>query len=89
MEFKVLEDSKNRLVFELRGETHTFCNVLKEELQAIKGVVIATYTIDHPLVGTPKFHLETKGIEPREALKDALKQLKKKAEAFKKEVSAL
>ncbi|MEK6969480.1 MAG: DNA-directed RNA polymerase subunit L [Nanoarchaeota archaeon] len=89
MEFKVLEESKNKLVFELRGETHTFCNILKEELQSVKGVVIATYMIDHPLVGTPKFHIETKGLEPREAIKEALKQLKKKTEAFKKEVSAL
>ncbi len=87
MEFNVIEESKIKLVFELKGETHTFCNILKNELQQVKGVEIATYKIDHPLVGVPKFHLETKGIEPRKALKDALKALKKKAETFKKEVS--
>lgn len=89
MEFKVLEESKNKLLFELKGETHTFCNALKNELHQIKGVSIATYKIDHPLIGMPQFVLETKGIEPRKALQEALKNLKKKAEQFKKEVGKL
>lgn len=86
MEFNVIEETKNRLVFQLKGETHTFCNALKHELQQVKGVSIATYRIDHPLVGVPQFLLETKSIEPRKALKEALKALKKKAEEFGKEV---
>ncbi len=89
MEFIVKEESKNKLVFELKGETHTFCNALKHELQQLKGVSIATYKIDHPLVGVPMFQIETSGVEPRKALKDALKALKKKATSFKKEVSSL
>ena len=48
MEFQPLEESKTRLVFQLKGETHTFCNLLKDELQQAKGVVMATYKIDHP-----------------------------------------
>lgn len=89
MEFKVLEESKNRLVFQLIGESHTLCNALKEELKKVSGVELATYKIDHPLIGVPEFLLETKGIEPRKALKEALKSLKKKAEEFHKEVSVL
>ena len=89
MEFNVLEESKTKLVFELRGETHTFCNVLKDELRKMKGVEIATYRIDHPLVGIPQFLIETKGVEPRKALQTALKILKKKAEEFKKETKKL
>ena len=78
MEFKVLEETKSKLVFELEGETHSFCNALKNELLSVKGVYLATYSIDHPLVGVPKFLIETKGVEPRKAIKDALKGLKKK-----------
>jgi len=89
MEFKVLEESKNKLVFELSGETHTFCNALKKELQEQKGVKTVTYRIDHPLVGVPRFLLETDGTEPRKILKSALSSLKKKAEDFKKEVGNL
>ena len=87
MEFTVIEESKAKLVFNLKGETHTFCNLLKDELLNTKGVVTASYRIDHPLTGTPRFLLETKGAEPRKALKEALASIKKKAEAFRKEVA--
>ena len=89
MEFKIIEESKTKLIFELVGETHTFCNVLKKELQGIKGVNIATYKIDHPLVGIPRFQIETKDVEPRKALKEALKNLKKNAKDFENEVKKL
>ena len=89
MEFTVLEESKTKIVFELKGETHTFCNALKYELQQVKGVTIATYKIDHPLVGIPQFLVETKGIEPRKALKEALKSLKKQTQDFEKEIGKL
>ena len=89
MEFQVLEESKNRIVFTLKGETHTFCNALKNELEQIKGVTIATYRIDHPLVGLPQFLIETKNIEPRKAIKEALAELKEKAKQFQKEVAKL
>jgi DNA-directed RNA polymerase subunit L len=89
MEFTVLEESKTRLVFKLKDETHTFCNALKHALQQVDGVYIATYKIDHPLVGVPEFLIETKGVEPRAAIKKALKSLKKQATDFKKEVSKL
>ena len=87
MEFTVIEESKAKLVFNLKGETHTFCNLLKDELLNTKGVVTASYRIDHPLTGTPRFLLETKGAEPRKALKEALASIKKKTEAFRKEVA--
>ena len=87
MEFKVIEESKTKLIFELTEETHTFSNALRKELEETKGVELSVYDIDHPLVGIPKFQIETKGVEPRKALKDALKSLKKKTEAFKKEAN--
>lgn len=87
MEFVVVEESKTKLVFDLRGETHTFANLLKEELLSTKGVTTASYRVDHPLTGVPRFLVETKGVEPRKALKEALNSIKKKAETFKKEVA--
>lgn len=89
MEFNVIEEDKSRLLFELKGETHTLCNALKHELMTVKGVIVATYRVDHPLIGVPRFLIETKGIEPRKAIKEALKSLRKKAQDFKKEVSDL
>jgi DNA-directed RNA polymerase subunit L len=89
MEFKVIEESKTKLLFELAGETHTFCNALKHELQLVKGVSLVSYRIDHPLIGIPRFVLETKGIEPRKAIKEALASLKKKAKEFQKEIPGI
>ncbi|MBU1112125.1 MAG: DNA-directed RNA polymerase subunit L [archaeon] len=89
MEFKVIEESKNKLTFELEGETHTFCNLLKTELRKVKGVELVGYRIDHPLVGVPNFLLETKGIEPRKALKEALKNIKDLTKDFEKQVKKL
>ena len=89
MEFTVIEEDKHKLVFRLKGETHTFCNALKEELHSVKGVKIATYKIDHPLLGVPTFMIEMESGEPRKAIKEALKGLRKKAEEFKKEVKGL
>ena len=89
MEFNIIEESKKRIVFELTWETHSFCNALKNELLKVKGVEIATYKIDHPLVGIPTFVLETSGIEPRDALKKGIEGLKKLAKEFQKEVKKL
>jgi DNA-directed RNA polymerase subunit L len=84
MELNVLEESKTKLVFELKGETHTFCNLLKEELRKVSDVKTSAYKIDHPLVGVPKFMIETKSKSPRDAIKEALKNIKKLAKDFKK-----
>ncbi len=89
MEVKVLEETKTKFSFQLVGETHTFCNMLKSGLHDIKGVITATYKIDHPLVGIPTFIVETKGIEARAAVKRALKNLKKSAVEFQKEIKNL
>jgi len=89
MELKILEETKTKIVFELKNETHTFCNALKDELLQVKGVSLATYRIDHPLVGIPTFQIETKGIEPKKAIKEALANLKKKVKDFQKEVASL
>ncbi|HHE76810.1 MAG TPA: DNA-directed RNA polymerase subunit L [Candidatus Parcubacteria bacterium] len=89
MELNILEESKKRIIFELKGESHSFCNALKEALWKVKGVEVASYRIEHPLVGEPKFLIETKGIEPREALKKAVAELRKRGKEFKKEIKKL
>jgi len=84
MKIEVIENTNKKLVFELEGADHTFCNALKDELRNDSGVVVSAYNISHPLVGKPKFFLETKGETPKEALEKALSELKKKNNAFAK-----
>ena len=90
MEINILEEKAKRLVFELKGEDHTLCNVLREELWNDKSVTVAAYNISHPLVGIPKFFVETDGSkEPRKALKDAISRLKKKNSELSKQLTTL
>jgi len=77
MNIKILEDKKNRLIFEIEGESHTFCGILKKELWNDDHVKAAGYHIGHPLVGTLRFVLETDGADPKKTLNSAIKRLEK------------
>ena len=76
MEVTILEDKKKRLVFEIKGEDHTLCNALREELWNDKSVTVAAYNISHPMIGVPKFIVEAE--DPKASVKDAISRLKKK-----------
>jgi len=84
MEIKVIEQTKKKMIFELIGTDHTFCNALKKELLNDDNVKISTYNIAHPLVRIPKFIVETNGQkEPTDVLKAAAKRLGKLNDEFK------
>lgn len=87
MNIKVLEEKKNKIVFELDGVSHGFCNLLKTELWNDDQVKVATYAIRHPLVDKPSFVVETDGIEPKKALVNASSRVQKMLEKFEKEFS--
>jgi len=84
MEIKILEDKKSKMVLEIKGESHTFCNALKQELWNDKHIKVVGYSIAHPLIGIPKFIVETDGQEsPKKALAEAAKRLNNTADKFK------
>ena len=88
MKLKFLEDKKNKVVVQIEGETHTFCNALKKELWNDKHVKIAGYNIAHPFVGVPKLVVETdSGEKPKKALIESAKRLGKTADKFKADFS--
>lgn len=90
MEIDVLEQTKKRLVFKLDGGDHTLCNALKDELWNDKDVEAASYNIDHPLIGTPKFIIQTNGNqEPAKALTNAANRLKRKNKTFSEAAAKL
>ena len=87
MNINIVEEKKNKLVFEVDGIGHTFINLLKNEMWNDEHVKIATYTIRHPTVSKPKIIVETDGDEsPKAAITSAVTRLKKTSEKFKKEV---
>lgn len=86
MEISIIEESPKRLVFEIKGEGHTICNILKRALWDNKHIKIATYSVKHPLVGIPRMVVETDGeIKPRKAISDAIEKVVKETEKFRKD----
>lgn len=85
MDIKILEEKKNRIVFELPGQSHTLSNALRKELWNDDHVKTAAYAIEHPLVGHPKFVLETDGADPKKTLQAAAKRVIKELEKLKEE----
>jgi DNA-directed RNA polymerase subunit L len=84
MKLNIVEDKKDRMVVEIHGETHSFCNALKKELWNDSHVKVSGYRIEHPLVGIPTFIIETDGKEsPKKAFQTAVTRLKKEADNFK------
>ena len=88
MEIKIIEDEKNKLVFEVNGVSHGFCNMLKEELLKDNHVKIATYRVEHPIVNIPKILVETDGADPKKAVLSAVAKLKTFTDKTKKEFSS-
>ena len=86
MEIEILEETKNKIHFRVKGEDHTILNLLKEELWKDSDVKIAAYRMDHPLVGVPEMTVEvTQGNDAKRAIKEAVKRLEKTLEKFKEE----
>jgi len=88
MEIKIVEESKNRIVFDIVGEGHGFCSMLKDELWKDEDVKVAAYKIEHPLKGVPRFIVESKS-DVRKTIEKAVKRLKTKVERLKKEVKKI
>jgi DNA-directed RNA polymerase subunit L len=85
MKLAIIENKTQKLVFELEGADHTLCNALNDEMKKDESVSVTTYTISHPLVGKPKFFVETKkGKKPIDAVNEAISNLKKQNATFLK-----
>lgn len=82
MELNVLEESKNKIIVEIKGQSHTICNALNRELWNDKSVKAAGYNVKHPVASSPVLIVETDGKNPRDALADAAKRLGKSSEKF-------
>jgi len=86
MELEVVEQSKNRLVVNMKGCNHTFANLLRKELWHNKSIDSAGYYIEHPLKNVPRMIVETKGSEtPKQAMLKAAQAIKKFNETLRKD----
>ncbi|MDD5253510.1 MAG: DNA-directed RNA polymerase subunit L [Candidatus Nanoarchaeia archaeon] len=87
MELKLLDKKDDRMRFQIKGETHTFCNLLRKELWMDKNVELAGYNVPHTLKDEVIFIVDSKG--PEKALKDAVSRLKDRIKEFNSKFDAI
>ena len=89
MEINILEEKKDKIIFEIKGEGHTLSNALRKELWNDEHVKSAAYAIEHPLIEIPRFIVDTDGADPRKTLLAAAKRVQKDLEKVKAESKEL
>ncbi len=90
MEIKFIEKGTSRIKFEIKGEDHTLANSIRDELWKDNSVEVAGYNIEHPLVSSPIFSLQTNNKEnARKSLLNAIERLKKRNKELLDKVSKL
>ncbi|OGI15958.1 hypothetical protein A3K63_01210 [Candidatus Micrarchaeota archaeon RBG_16_49_10] len=79
MEIAVLKDDKDGFLLELKGETKSFANLIREELWNDSNVLEAAAIKEHPYNTHPKIFVKMKGkSDPKKALKEAAKRVQGK-----------
>ena len=92
MELNILSKTENELEVELKGETHTLLNMLKDLLIRDERVEVAFYDMKHVSISDPILYIKTDGTNPIEVLKDAasiiIAQCDEFTDVFSKAVNA-
>lgn len=87
MELNFKENTKQKIVVEVKGEDHTFLSLLVKELQKNPDVKNAAYRIEHPLKAIPTLLVETNDkTTAKKALLDAIAGIKKMNDKFASDI---
>lgn len=86
MELKVIKKDEKKLLLEIKEESETLTNLLREELWAGKGVKEAAHIKEHPYLTEPKIFVRTGRGSPVSALQKATKRAMARVREFKEEV---
>ena len=90
MEVKFITKEKNIVEVEVTGVDTSLLNALVEKLTNTKGVEMAAYKVEHPMVGKPTLMVKTKGASNAlTVLTKALDELESDTEEFKKKFSGM
>lgn len=83
MELNILKESNDTLQIEIIGETHTFCNLLRNELFNVEGVNFASYNIKHPTASNPIFSVNVSEGKPKKLVFEGGNKIKDKTKEFR------
>ena len=82
MEIKITELDDNFARIKIKGEDHTFLNLLQHFLLEVEGVVMTKYDIPHPLIEEAELVVRTEKVSPIEAIKKANEMIIKECETL-------
>ena len=83
MEVQILNETKDFIEFEIKGEGHTLCNVLRQELSTLDGVNFASYNLKHPIIGNPIMAVNINKGSPKKVVLEGVNQLKSKTKELR------
>lgn len=87
MNIRVRKYADKELVLEIEGEDHTLANLLAKSALSNPHTKLATYVIEHPLIGAPVLRIVTDGTDPFQVLKEVVSSAREEAEQVLKAVS--
>ncbi|MCX8190080.1 MAG: DNA-directed RNA polymerase subunit L [Candidatus Diapherotrites archaeon] len=86
MEIEILRMEKDLLEFKMKGERHTYPQLLKHYLLKNPDVAFAAYKLEHPLNKDSLFIVKVKKGNPLQALKDANKEIIAEIDEFEQKL---
>ncbi|QKQ99456.1 DNA-directed RNA polymerase subunit L [Metallosphaera tengchongensis] len=90
MEIAVEKESQDYLELRIMGEDHTLGNLLANRLRQVKGVLLATYFLPHPLKDEIILRISTDGsISPKEAINKAIEDVISLGNSFIKDLEKI
>jgi len=88
LELKILKKNAQELKLEIKGEGHTFCNLLESVLLEDKDVEFAGYDVPHPLISNTILFVRTKkGKTPEEALIGAIEKIRQRGRELNQKIN--
>lgn len=85
MQLKVDREKNNEIILELKGESLSSVNLLRNELWNDKAVSEAAHVKKHPYLGEPQIFVKTERGSPRTALSKAATRIIDQTIEFKEE----
>jgi DNA-directed RNA polymerase subunit L len=85
MDLKIVKEDEKTLILELKKESISFANLLREELWNDKSVSEAAHIKEHPYLAEPKVFVKVNKGSPRTALEKAATRIEDQAKEFKEE----
>lgn len=86
MELKILKNEKDEMEFVMKGNRHTFPNLLRSRLLKTAGVSFVAYKLKHPLDSECQFIVKTKGKTAKKAITEAAESIDEDLSTFRKTI---